>query len=367
MNMVITVASFVSYLVIIVLQLTQHSYAFIIGNNHENTRQHDVSTGKLFMNVQEVDNYNDDDCHTSSKSRRQVLGQILNSSLITTTTAASTILLNAVPVNASDDDSSSENDDLTNRMFNEDGSLKSNAMNGLSSNDIEAKSKTVTVLFPSSSSDDDNNEKAIVNVDGNFKSSSSLPSSSSSSQLKTSYQIPEKWTAAPEYLDTLLSVREKACDHIIVYQVPGTFKDNSILEKATTIGVSKALNFASTTTTTVESGVFPKALNSADIISGRKVNKVSTMSGENNNNGDGEKNQRYYEFDLAVAPDTCGQSAENLNLGFCPYDTIVLVSATIVNEKMMVCAVSCNKDMWKRANADLKRVRGGFFVEAPRS
>ena len=67
---------------------------------------------------------------------------------------------------------------------------------------------------------------------------------------------------------------------------------------------------------------------------------------------DGEtKKQKYYEFDLAVAPETCGQSAENLNLGFCPYDTIVLVSATIVDEKMMVCVVTCNKDIWKRANA----------------
>lgn len=112
-----------------------------------------------------------------------------------------------------------------------------------------------------------------------------------------------------------------------------------------------ALNFAST-----GPGIFPKTLGIADIVSGRKVMKKLSLE-------DGEKNQKYYEFDLAVAPESCGQSAENLNLGFCPYDTIVLISATIVNEKMMVCAVTSNKEMWMRSNADIKRVRNSFFVE----
>ena len=236
-----------------------------------------------------------------------------------------------------------DGEDMTSQMFNEDGSLKEGV-----AKEIEAKSKTVSALFPSSSE----GQNAIVNVDGN---NLSPLDDSLSSKLKTSYIIPEKWTPAPEYLDTLLSLREKACEHITVFQVPGTFKDESRLEKATSIGVAKAFSFASS-----GPGVFPKTLTSADdIVGGRKVVKDASYG------DDGEtKKQKYYELDLAVAPETCGQSAENLNLGFCPYDTIVLVSATIVDEKMMVCTVTCNKDMWKRANADLKRVRGSFFVEA---
>ena len=79
---------------------------------------------------------------------------------------------------------------------------------------------------------------------------------------------------------------------------------------------------------------------------------------------DGEKH-KYYEFDIAVAPDSCGSSADNLELGFCPYGTsIVLISATIVNKKkMLVCGVTSTKAEWKIANADLKRVQNSFFVE----
>ncbi len=252
-------------------------------------------------------------------------------------------------------------EDMTSQMFNADGSLKAGNLD-----EIEAKSTTVSVSFPIDSSATDNNI-AIVSVDGSSVSSTTTASSSSSSgddvlsssssspKINSSYNIPNSWTAAPDYLDTLLSVREKACDHITVYQVPGTFKDDKVLEKATTIGVGKALNFASISS----QGVLPKSLMSADIISGRKVTKAASSNDE-----DGSGKRKYYEFDLAVAPDTCGQSAENLNLGFCPYDTIVLISATIVDEKMMVCGVSCTKDEWKRANADLKRVRGSFFVES---
>jgi len=232
-------------------------------------------------------------------------------------------------------------DDLTSQMFNEDGSLK----DGMTLKDIEAKDRTIAVSFPSSSE----SSAAIVSVDGQVLQSSQ---SSGASSIKASYTVPEKWTAAPDYLDTLLSVRKKSCDRIAVYQVPGTFKDFSILDKATTIGVAKALGFSS-----IEAGTFPKTLPAADTVSGRKVNKASSTNGE-----DGEKRQ-YYEFDMAVAPDVCGASADNLGLGFCPYESIVLLSATIIDGKMMVCGVTCTKDEWKRSNADLKRVRNSFFVE----
>ena len=130
------------------------------------------------------------------------------------------------------------------------------------------------------------------------------------------------------------------------------FKDNSVLDKATTIGVAKALGFS-----TIAKGTFPKTLPGADIVSGKKVSKPASSA------SDEEEKRKYYDFDLAVAPDSCGTSADNLGLGFCPYDTIVLLSATIIDGKMMVFGLTSTKDEWKRANADLKRVRNSFFVE----
>jgi len=276
------------------------------------------------------------------QNRRTFLSKSLFSGAIAATATMTTPSLTL----AADD-----GEDMTSQMYNADGSLID-----MSKIEIEAKSNTVTVMFPSKESSIADAKTAFVSADGNAATNQegqSLKSNSSAaSAIKSTYEVPDKWTPAPEYLDTLLSVREKACDHITVYQVPGTFKDNSVLEKATTIGLAKALNFAST-----GPGVFPKKLAAADIVSGRKVNKAaSSAEGE-------ELKRKYFEFDLAVAPDTCGQSAENLNLGFCPYDTIVLLSATIVDNKMMVCGVECTKNEWKRANADLKRIRGSFFVE----
>lgn len=252
---------------------------------------------------------------------------------------------------------SAASDDLTSKMFNEDGSLKEGFMNGISEKDLQAQDKTVSVLFPIETPALEE-PSAIVSIDGKFITGTSTSSSSIGvGGIKASYNVPEKWTAAPDYLDTLLSSREKACDRISVYQVPGTFSDYSSLDKATTVGVAKALGF-----NTVPAGVLPKTLLSADIVSGRKVSKLAGRK-----EGEGQVKEggklMYYEYDLAVAPDTCGTSAENLGLGFCPYDTIVLLSATIIDEKMMVCAVTCTKDEWKRSNSDLKRVRNSFFVE----
>mmetsp|Transcript_680 Transcript_680/g.1188 ORF Transcript_680/g.1188 Transcript_680/m.1188 type:complete len:380 (-) Transcript_680:72-1211(-) len=273
------------------------------------------------------------------------------SSLISITSANlfSVLSLNDIlfrgPLNAS------ASDDLTSKMFNEDGSLKEGYMNGISEKDLQAKDKTVSVLFPIESPLDES--RAIVSIDG--KDIADASTSSSRGGIKASYNVPEKWTDAPDYLDTLLSSREKACDRISIYQVPGTFSDYSKLDKATTIGVAKALGF-----NTVPAGILPKTLLSADIVSGRKVSKLAGAD-----EGEGKEGEKrvYYEYDLAVAPDTCGTSAENLGLGFCPYDTIVLLSATIIDGKMMVCAVTCTKDEWKRSNSDLKRVRNSFLVE----
>lgn len=244
----------------------------------------------------------------------------------------------------------SSDDDLTRQLFNEDGSLKDGAMNGITVEDLQAREKQVSVIFPMDLSTKDESIGAIVSIDGKDVSLSSTINNNMERGIRASYNVPEKWTAAPDYLDTLLSSRAKACDRISVYQVPGTFSDYSTLDKATTVGVAKALGFH-----TVPVGVLPKTLLSADIVSGRKVSKVSKntttrqqQEEEEEDKKEEESKRMYYEFDLAVAPDTCGNSAENLGLGFCPYDTIVLLSATIIDKKMMVCAVTCTKEEWKR-------------------
>lgn len=229
-------------------------------------------------------------------------------------------------------------DDLTSQLFNDDGSLKEGIMNGMTT-DKELEN-TLSVIFPSASEE----SQAIISVDGK--------GTGSEAGIKVTYTVPDKWTAAPDYRDTMLTDRDKACDRITFYQVPGTFKDSNSLEKATTIGVAKALGFSS-----VAAGVLPKSLPGADTVTGRKVSKAASLKEEET------EKRKYYEFDMAVAPDTCGTSAENLGLGFCPYDTIVLLSATIIDAKMMVCAVTCTKDEWKRSNAELKIVRNSFFVE----
>lgn len=235
---------------------------------------------------------------------------------------------------------SADEGDLTSQMFNEDGSLKA-ALNGKSQSDLEAKSRKIVINFPSEITD-----KAIVSTDGRKVSGGE----NEGRFIKVTYDVPDKWTDAPDYIDTLLASGEKACDRIVVYQVPGTFKDFTKLDAATTIGVAKALSVDS-----LESGVLPSTLKSADIVSGRKTTKDCGSSGDQ---------CKYYEFDLAMAPDNCDpKGAENLGLGFCPYNTIVLMSATIVAERMLVFAVTCTKDEWKRSNADLKRVRSSFTVE----
>ena len=112
------------------------------------------------------------------------------------------------------------------------------------------------------------------------------------------------------------------------------------MEKATTIGVAKAIAVPDSL----------KRLYKADIISGRVAKR----------NG-----QTYYEFDMAAAPDTCGNSQENLGLGFCPYDNIFLLSATIVDDRLYCISVECDSTrIWKIASADLKRVRSSFAVDS---
>lgn len=70
----------------------------------------------------------------------------------------------------------------------------------------------------------------------------------------------------------------------------------------------------------------------------------------------------FYDFDMASAPKECEMSPENLGLGFCPFNSIYLISAVVVDDALYVLAAACDKSEWKVANADLKRVRSSFSV-----
>lgn len=222
-----------------------------------------------------------------------------------------------VPVSQADDGG-----DMTSKMFNADGSLKEGTVE-------EAKQRPVEFKW-------DVSEGGCLSEDG-------VSTSSSGTQVKLSYELPAKWSDGKDgddiYYDRSEGTNAKACKRITVFQAPGT-ADITQLQKATTIGVAKALSVPDTLS----------RLYKADIISGRvKKNK------------DG---QSYYEFDMASAPDTCGNSDENLGLGFCPYDNIFLLSATIVDDRLYCIVVECDSTrIWKIASSDLKRVRSSFTVE----
>jgi hypothetical protein len=219
---------------------------------------------------------------------------------------------------------SGEDTDLTTQLFNPDGSLKEGVVE-------EAKQRLVEFKWDSS-------EQGLLNQDG-----LNLAGTSFGSQIRLSYEYPEKWADGKTdgveiYFDRSEGINAKACKRITVFQAPGT-ADPKRLQKATTIGIAKALDVPESL----------QRLYKADIISGRVTNK------------DG---QSYYEFDMAAAPETCGNSQENLGLGFCPYDNIYLLSATIVKDKLYCIAVECDSTkIWKIASSDLKRVRSSFQVE----
>lgn len=215
-----------------------------------------------------------------------------------------------------------DDSDLMSTMFNPDGSLKD------AEADIEAKFRAVDFTFNGSAN------KLALNVDG------VNDPSTSKGDIKLSYELPLKWdmSASKLYFDRSEGVNAQACDKIIVYQAPGTVSIDR-LEKATRVGIAKSLD--------VPDGDL-QSLATADLINGRSVAK------------DG---QRYFEFDMAVAPKTCDKSKEDLGLGFCPYDSIYLLSATVFDDRLYVLAMESNKDEWKRASADLKRVRSSFKVE----
>lgn len=253
------------------------------------------------------------------------------------------------PVNAEQTEyvyqrSPAEEGDLTSRLFNPDGSLKDpNTV-------TEAQERLVSLSFPKTTASD----AFTVSTDG------SQPNNAEGG-LKVSYKTPTKWnndqtSQLPLYYDSSEGKNGKACNRITVYSVTAPKLDMSVLEKASKVGIAKSLFMDKLPNKYFDQGVLK-----ADLISGRTTRKPIQ-------DGDVIDEQIYYEFDLAFAPLECpayGEgNKENLGLGFCPYDSIYLVSATVLESEgtMLVGVVECNKDEWKIANSDLKRVRSSFAV-----
>jgi hypothetical protein len=230
---------------------------------------------------------------------------------------SSLVLLPTSPVLADDET------DMASQLYNPDGSLKEGTVQ-------EAKQRPMELKW-------DISENGSLNEDG-----VNAAGTATGAQIRLTYELPEKWSDGKGgdeiYYDRSEGTNAKACKRITVFQAPGT-ADLKRLQQATTIGVAKALGVPESL----------KRLYKADIISGR----VSTKNG-----------QSYYEFDMAAAPETCGDSNDNLGLGFCPYDNIFLLSATFFEDRLYCIAVECDSTkIWKLASSDLKRVRSSFTVE----
>jgi hypothetical protein len=248
--------------------------------------------------------------------------------------------------------------DLTSQLFNPDGSLRDSSMV------VEAQEKAVDLSFSIPSYTDGININ--IAMDGVQPASSVTDAATS---LKASYNLPLKWNLnkspqLPLYYDSSEGKNGKACNRITVYSISTNGLDMTTLEKASKTGVAKSLFMDQ-----ISNNYFDKGVQKADLISGRTVRKPIENLKEK-----GELDEQiYYEFDLAFAPAQCPGymegNKENLGLGFCPYDSIFLVSATVLKNNdgdksgtLMCCVVECNKDEWKMANSDLRRIRSSFKV-----
>eukprot|EP00545_Synedropsis_sp_CCMP1620_P014025 CAMPEP_0119008134 /NCGR_PEP_ID=MMETSP1176-20130426/3484_1 /TAXON_ID=265551 /ORGANISM="Synedropsis recta cf, Strain CCMP1620" /LENGTH=320 /DNA_ID=CAMNT_0006960405 /DNA_START=22 /DNA_END=984 /DNA_ORIENTATION=- len=250
--------------------------------------------------------------------------------------AAAVLLSSSTPLVSNADDTN-----LASTLYNDDGSLRDDITK-------EAKEREVSFLW-------DIMEQGATYVDGKSSTSSSDSAGTAGTgtgtgtQVELTYKLPEKWISNDKgkYMDTSEGVNAKAAEHIIVYQAPGTV-DPKQLQKASTIGVGKALQVISQL----------DRINGADLIGGRKRQSSS--------NNDNDNDQLYYEFDMASAPKTCdASSAQNLGLGFCPYDRIFLIAATVTAAgQLYVMTIDCDQLQWKQASADLKRVRSSFSVSS---
>lgn len=298
-----------------------------------------------------------------NQRRRQFLLQSLGAASLAST---STTIVAFPSITHADDDylykrggEDGGQGDLTNQLFNEDGSLRDPNMV------VEAKENVVNLPFSIASTSD--GIKINIATDGAPASSAT----DATTKLKASYKLPLKWnqdatSQLPLYYDSSEGKNGISCNRVTVYSASAPNNlDMSTLEKASRVGVAKSIFMDQ-----IPNKYFDQGVTKADLISGRTVRKPIKSLGE-----EGEIDEQiYYEFDLAFAPLECPDfmdgNRENLGLGFCPYNNIFLVSATVLKNNLkdesatlMCCVVECDKGEWKMANSDLKRLRSSFAVD----
>lgn len=266
---------------------------------------HSLAPTTAFVSLQQTRRHHDMVLHLESCDRRSLFRH-----------AASIVIGTSVfPVPFL---ASAEEEDLTTKLFNEDGSLKDE------STEIEAKFRKVEVMWDGSS-------QLAIAVDGENSGETSRGTT-----FRVSYDLPEKWnTESKKYIDKAEGV--KVCDRITVYRAEGSATPK-LLERATIKGIGESLRVTEEL----------KAIKKADLIGGR-----TRLKGD----------QKYFDFDMAIAPTECSTSKEDLGLGFCPYESIYLLSSTVYDNSLYVFALECDKAEWKLANSDLRRVRSSFSVE----
>jgi hypothetical protein len=136
-----------------------------------------------------------------------------------------------------------EQSDLTNQLYNPDGSLKI-------SKDFGVQTALVSIDFPTSEGEPiiGTEYARQVSIDGTLQHTTTPTAYA----IRATYQIPTKWTnptAANRngYYDTMAasSSYTKACDRIIVYQqyVGEQATKNNLLDRASTVGISKVYLF----------------------------------------------------------------------------------------------------------------------------
>jgi hypothetical protein len=336
--------------------------------------------------------------------RRNVLWQLgitgmssssLGMMMFDTKSAMAAVSENDTTNNNSSDDTDDDDDDTTTmvtQLFNTDGSLKdTGTVVAASVRPVTLSLEEEEVVVARSSSS--------LWVDGKRLSSDTTTTTTTTtnsrkvignnrrSSIVIRYDLPTKWDST-NYLDT--TTQERACTHISVYRVPyhstptnhGTASSSSSTSSSS-IAVSDIIRALP------EDSAVGAVLRRADSMSGR-IRRVVVVPQDTNDDSDSAilpPPMSYSELDFAVAPTTCsGGEAEDLRLGFCPYDRILLVSAIVVaadtttttqttvppppaendinddGSFLYLLIVESTRAEWQRANAELRRVRSSFTV-----
>jgi hypothetical protein len=306
------------------------------------------------------------------------------------TKSAMAVVSDTTNNNASDTDDDDATTMVT-QLFNTDGSLKDTG------SVVAASVRPVTLSLEEEEVVVARSSSSSLWVDGKRLSSDTTTTTTTTtttnsrkvignnrrSSIVIRYDLPTKWDST-NYLDT--TTQERACTHISVYRVPyHPTSTNHGTASSSSIAVSDILHALP------ENSAVGAILRRADLMSGR-IRRVVVVPQDKNSDSDSailRPPMSYSELDFAVAPTTCsGGEAEDLRLGFCPYDRILLVSAIVVaadtttttttqttvppppaeednNDDgtfLYLLIVESTRAEWQRANAELRRVRSSFTV-----